>query len=197
MARKSANARTNGKTPAKRGNAKVRGSKSAARTVRSDSSSRPPARTREKSTAVISPSEDAELIVRQGFLIDATGGAISAIPEVVLMANADGLDYLARVFAALAAAARKGEAAGEGVHLPRLTHPVNARLSDDLEFRFVPLNDENRRAMFKQHGVDMKSKQRGSLFDRYQETLAQFSRLQAQMRREDWMAAQANHRTET
>ncbi len=110
------------------------------------------------------------------------------------MANAEGLEYLARVFAALAAAARKGGDAGEGVHLPRLTHPVNTRLSDDLDFRFVPLTDENRRAMFKQHGVDMKSKQRGSLFDRYQETLSQFGRLQAQMRREDWMAAQATRR---
>lgn len=110
------------------------------------------------------------------------------------MANAEGLEYLAGVFAALAAAARKGGDAGEGVHLPRLTHPINTRLSDDLDFRFVPLTDENRRAMFKQHGVDMKSKQRGSLFDRYQETLSHFGRLQAQMRREDWMAAQATRR---
>lgn len=134
------------------------------------------------------PTEGAELIVRQGFLIDATGGTISAVPEVVLLGNAAGLEYLAGVFSSLAAAARRGGDAGAGIHLPRLTQPVNGRLSDDLDFRFVPLTEENRRAMFKQHGVDMKSKQRGSLFDRYQETLAQFSRLQAQMRREDWMA---------
>lgn len=149
-----------------------------------------------KGPALPVPAETAELIVRQGFLIDATGGHISAVPEVVVMANIEGLDYLARVFGALAAAARKGGDAGEGVHLPRLTHPVNSRLSDDLDFRFVPLTEENRRAMFKQHGVDMKSKQRGSLFDRYQETLSQFGRLQAQMRREDWMAAQAARRDE-
>lgn len=149
-----------------------------------------------KGPVLLAPAETAELIVRQGFLIDATGGHISAVPEVVVMANAEGLEYLARVFGALAAAARKGGDAGEGVHLPRLTHPVNSRLSDDLDFRFVPLTEENRRAMFKQHGVDMKSKQRGSLFDRYQETLSQFGRLQAQMRREDWMAAQAAQRGE-
>lgn len=142
-----------------------------------------------RNAARSAPRESAEIIVRQGFLIDATGGAISAVPEVVIMGNVEGLEYLAGVFAGLAAAARKGGETGDGVHLPRLTHPVNSRLSDDLDFRFVALTDENRRAMFKQHGVDMKSKQRGSLFDRYQETLAQFSRLQSQMRREDWMAS--------
>jgi len=142
-----------------------------------------------KSAAKVSkrpkPGKNAELIVRQGFLIDASGKGLHAVPEVVILANADGFQYLADVFGQLAEAAqsRKKAAGDESVKLPRMEHPINARLSDDLEFRFAPLTAMNRKAMFKQFGIDTKSKQTGSLFERYQEVLTHFSRLTNQMKR--------------
>lgn len=132
------------------------------------------------------PGKNAEVIVRQGFLIDATGKGPVAVPEVVILANADGFAYLAGVFADLAAQAKTGKssAASAGFHLPRSAEPINVRLSDDIDFRFAPLTTANRRAMFKQLGIDMASKQKGSLFERYKEVLEHFGRLQHVMRRE-------------
>jgi hypothetical protein len=132
------------------------------------------------------PGRNAEVIVRQGFLIDATGKGPVAVPEVVVLANADGFSYLAEVFADLAAKAKAGKssAASAGFHLPRSAAPINVRLSDDIDFRFAPLTTANRRAMFKQFGIDMASKQKGSLFERYKEVLEHFGRLQHVMRRE-------------
>lgn len=139
-----------------------------------------------KASAPSKPGRNAELIVRQGFLIDATGKGPVAVPEVVILANADGFAYLASVFADLAVKARTGKssAATDGFHLPRSAEPINIRLSDDIDFRFAPLTGANRRAMFKQFGIDMASKQKGSLFERYKEVLEHFGRLQHVMRRE-------------
>ena len=132
------------------------------------------------------PGRNSEVIVRQGFVIDATGKGPVAVPEVVILANADGFAYLAGVFGQLAAQAKAGKstAATAGFHLPRSAEPINVRLSDDIDFRFAPLTAANRRAMFKQFGIDMASKQKGSLFERYKEVLEHFGRLQHVMRRE-------------
>lgn len=137
------------------------------------------------------PHKNAEIIVRQGFVIDATKKELHAIPEVVFLANADGLDYLSAVFASLAAAARAGRIADAelSVALPRNEHPINVRLSDDIDFRFLPLTTQNRRAMFKRLGIDLASVQKGSLFERYQEVVQQFGRLSGIMRREGLMTA--------
>jgi hypothetical protein len=131
------------------------------------------------------PPNGAEIVVRQGFVIDATGKGPLAIPEVVLLANADGLRFLSQVFAALAeqAGSRSG-AAAEPVYLPRLEHPINAQLSDDLDFRFAALTAFSRRALFRRFGIDRKSRQHGSLFERYQQMVSQFGRLSNLMRRE-------------
>lgn len=117
------------------------------------------------------PSSKAELIVRQGFFIDATGKTQVAVPEIVILGNRDGFAYLAALFEQLASQAAEGSrssAAAEGERLPRGAAPVNARLSDDLEFRFAPLTAANRAATLKRFGVTLKSRQEGSLFDRYQ-----------------------------
>lgn len=124
-----------------------------------------------RGSATPKPSKKAELIVRQGFMIDATGGAAVAIPEVVLLANQDGFRYLADMFAHLAeqaGAKSRDTQAAEGLALPRGVTPVNVRLSDDMDFRFAPLTAANRAATLKRYGVTLKSRQKGSLFDRYQ-----------------------------
>lgn len=144
------------------------------------------ARTVQPPKGSLKAGRNAEVIVRQGFLIDATGKGPVAVPEVVILANADGFAYLAAVFSELAVQARAGKssAASAGFHLPRSAEPINVRLSDDIDFRFAPLTGANRRAMFKQFGIDMASKQKGSLFERYKEVLEHFGRLQHVMRRE-------------
>lgn len=132
------------------------------------------------------PPKNAEIISRQGFLIDATGKGPHAVPEVVLLANKEALTYLAQLFSYLAnsehSSGEQVEAATVG--LPRNDHPINTRLSDDLEFRFALLTDDNRRQMFKKFGIDMASRQKGSLFERYQEVVSHFGRLQNLMKRE-------------
>ena len=142
-------------------------------------------KTREPARKALRPPKNAELIVRQGFLIDASKHGLHAVPEVVILANADGFQYMSEVFAELAQAARsrKKPSGDESVKLPRLEHPINARLSDDLDFRFAPLTALNRKVVCKQFGIDMKSKQSGSLFERYQEVLSQFSRWTNAMKR--------------
>lgn len=132
------------------------------------------------------PPKSAEIISRQGFLIDATGKGPHAVPEVVLLANAPALKYLAELFSYLADRSRPGDDSIDAaiVGLPRNDHPINTRLSDDLEFRFALLTDENRRQVFKKFGIDMASRQKGSLFERYQEVLSHFGRLQNLMKRE-------------
>ncbi|RMF80668.1 MAG: hypothetical protein D6744_07985, partial [Planctomycetota bacterium] len=122
-----------------------------------------------KDAAPPKPPSNAELIVRQGFIIDATGKAQHAVPEVVVIGNRHALRWLADVFAYLAdqAAAHRSHEPHAGVHIMRLATPVNARLSDAIEFRFIPVVDANRAATFKRHGVTMKSREHGSLFERY------------------------------
>jgi len=123
-------------------------------------------------TALPKPSSKAELIVREGFVIDATGRGQQATSEVLVLGNREGLRYLSDVFAHLAEqAGPRGKLTepAEPLHLSRLEHPVNVRLSDALEFRFAPLTPANRAATFKRHGITMKSREHGSLFGRYRE----------------------------
>ena len=112
--------------------------------------------------------------MRQGFIIDATGRHQQAIPEVMILGNRDGLRYLSNVFAHLADLAARGRSAepAQLLHIERLEHPVNSRLSDAIEFRFAPLTDANRAASFKRHGITIKSRETGSLFGRYQDVAA-------------------------
>jgi hypothetical protein len=133
---------------------------------------RSPTAARSAGSAPPKPSSKAELIVREGFVIDATGRGQQATSEVLLLGNREGFRYLSSVFAHLAEQAggrSKSAEPTEPVHLSRLEHPVNVRLSDALEFRFASLTPANRAATFKRHGITMKSREHGSLFGRYRE----------------------------
>jgi hypothetical protein len=148
--------------------------KKAARKRKSAATKRPAGRSAVKAKAAAAPPKPpskAELIVRQGFIIDATGKQQHAVPEVLILGNREGLQYLADVFGHLADQAKsrsRATGAGEPIHLPQLDHPVNGRLSDAIEFRFIPLTAANRAATFRQLGITMKSREHGSLFERYQ-----------------------------
>jgi hypothetical protein len=142
------------------------------------------------------PRAGAELILRQGFLIDASSGGLHAVPELVVLGNHAGLRYLADLLAHAAEQCRKASAHPEPQKLPRGETPLNTRLCDDLEIVVAGLTPANRRAMFKRFGIDMKSRQRGSLFERYQEVAAQFSRLTSQMNRENSRREQSQRRAD-
>ncbi|MFO0839554.1 MAG: hypothetical protein U1D55_13645 [Phycisphaerae bacterium] len=141
---------------------------------------------RKAANPVPKPSRSAELIVRQGFVIDATGKGPLATPEVVILGNRDGLRYLSALFAHLAERAGARAAASENddsIPLAGDDHPINGRLSDDLRFRFAAVGAANREAQFKRFGITMKSKQKGSLFERYEEVVSQFGRLAERLKR--------------
>jgi hypothetical protein len=166
MARKKA-----ARSIAKRATGQARAASNKRAAAREAPARRPAARAKLEATPPKAPSK-AELIVRQGFIIDATGKQQHAVPEVLILGNREGLQYLADVFAHLADQARsrsRATVSGKPIHLPRLDHPVNPRLSDAVAFRFIPLTAANRAATFRQHGVSMKSRERGSLFERYQD----------------------------
>ncbi len=133
------------------------------------------------------PTRSAELIIRQGFVIDATGkDGPRAVPEVVILGNEGGFRYMAELFAALAGAAgARTREPHEGLQLHRGEGPFEHRFSDDFELRFVPMNAANRNATMRKLGITQVSRQSGSLFERYQEVAAQFSRLTTLMKRED------------
>jgi hypothetical protein len=153
--------------------------------------------TRKRATSVPKPARSAEIVVRQGFVINASGEVPSATPELILLANAEGLKYLSELFAHLAGLAKSRSGSAEALlDLPREGHPINARLSDDLAIRLAALSPTNRKAMFKRFGIDMKSRQEGSLFERYQEVVTQFSRLAGRMKAHERRAAQRAERLE-
>ncbi len=133
-----------------------------------------------KRAAATAPAPRGELVVRQSFVIDATNPrTFRAVPEVLLLGDADAFRTLAALFTQLAEAADRGDAPAPELERPSL--PINTRLSDDLALRFVPLHDAARSATFKRLGVTLRSRQEGSLFDRYQEVAQEFRKLQARL----------------
>lgn len=133
------------------------------------------------------PGRNAELVIRQGFVIDATGKeGPRAVPEVIILGNEGGFRYMAELFDALAkVAGARSKEPHEGLQLHRGEGPFDHRFSDDFELRFVPMNAVNRAATMRKLGITQVSRQSGSLFERYQEVAAQFSRLTQLMKRED------------
>lgn len=118
--------------------------------------------------------------MRQSFVIDATNPrTFRAVPEVLLLGDAAAFRSLAGLFEKLAEAAERGDTPPPELEHPSL--PVNTRLSDDLALRFVPLHDAARSATFKRLGITLRSRQEGSLFDRYQEVAQEFRKLQARL----------------
>lgn len=89
-----------------------------------------------------------EFIVKQQFLIDATGDREYAVPEILLLGNREGLRQLGEWFLQLAG--RDPDPAhgdwdpDDHQHVPTKFAPVNPALTDELEFREGILTDANR-----------------------------------------------------
>lgn len=118
------------------------------------------------------PAADAELILRQQFTIETQGRRQYAVPEMLIVGNREGFEYLSRVFAYLAEQARVQKRVKQPLApfvFGRSDPPINVRLSDDLAIRCVPIHDQNRKPTLRQLGITLKSRQRGSLFERYRQ----------------------------
>jgi len=125
-----------------------------------------------RSAAPPRPTAGAELILRQQFTIETQGRKQYAVPEMLIVGNCEGFEYLARVFEYLAEQARVQKRVKQPL-VPfvfgRSDPPINVRLSDDLAMRCVLIHEDNRKATLRQLGITLKSRQRGSLFERYRQ----------------------------
>lgn len=151
-----------------------RGGRTASRSARTSSASREQTRRPGASgpQAPPRPPADAELILRQQFTIEGRGRRQYAVPEMLIVANRQGMEYLAKVFDYLAEQARVAARVKQPLAplvIGRSEPPVNARLSDDLAIRCVPVSDANRRPTLRQYNITLRSRQRGSLFERYRQ----------------------------
>lgn len=105
-------------------------------------------------------------------MIETQGRKQYAVPEMLIVGNREGFEYLARVFEYLAEQARVHKRVKQPLApfvFGRSDPPINVRLSDDLALRCVPVQEQNRKTTLRQLGVTLKSRQRGSLFERYRQ----------------------------
>ena len=140
--------------------------------ARTSSGSRTRSRPVEPPAEPPKPAAGAELILRQQFTIETHGRKQYAVPEMLIVGNCEGFEYLARVFGYLAEQARVQKRVKQPLApfvFGRSDPPINVRLSDDLAMRCVPIHEESRKATLRQLGITVKSRQRGSLFERYRQ----------------------------
>ena len=113
----------------------------------------------------------AEVIVKQTYLIDATGEKKYPVPEVLLLGNREGLRNLGQWLVDYAERIPKADAMDwdpdDHQHLPTKYPPFNSALSDELEFRIGILTELNRDAVLDKYGINEASRQKGDLVARY------------------------------
>ena len=125
------------------------------------------------------PSSKAEIILKERFLIDGTGKKNVPIPELLVLANREGFQYLSRVFAFMAQP--RGKVADwiaqldpdDHYHMGRSEAPFSHKLSDDIEFRLGTITSANRRRVLRHYGITQRWRARGSLLKRYEHLIAE------------------------
>lgn len=113
---------------------------------------------------------DAEIVLKETLLVDATGRKDYAVPELQIIANRKGFLYLAEIFSAMAD--RKDLTCDNHQHLGRLKPPFSLKLSDDLEFTLRIFDHKTRAEVFDWCGVAVGNAARGSLIKRYRRIIA-------------------------
>lgn len=132
------------------------------------------------------PGRKAEIVLRDGWMIDGSGDQEVPIPEVLILANAAGYRYLARVFQYMAdrrAALRSDPDNDPDDHEHLFDYPgccVDQTISDRIEFRMGTLSPANRRAVLDRYGITAGSAKRGSLVERYRSRLEAVERFFAE-----------------
>jgi len=119
---------------------------------------------------------NAELILRQRLFVETTGTKPYAVPELLILGNREGFEWLAKYFAHRAAKMptefqAQHNDADDHDHLVALDHPFSSKLSDELEIRVGVLTQENRAATLKKYGFMTSEPQRGCLVKRYKQLI--------------------------
>lgn len=117
------------------------------------------------------PSE-AEIILKESYCVDDTESTEVPIPEIIMLANREGLRYLGEYFLYLAEALKPSaddcdpdDHQHSGTMFPN--KPFNYELSDRIELRIGVLSDENRPHVEEKYGISGRSRKHGSLIERY------------------------------
>lgn len=119
------------------------------------------------------PPDAAEVIVRQRFFIEMPEhGKPYAVPELLLLGNREGFEWLSEYFAFRAANVPttfqiEGGDPDDHEHLDGSFFPVSAHLCDEIEFRVGVLTDANRAAALAKYAVDVTPAERGCLRTRF------------------------------
>jgi hypothetical protein len=112
-----------------------------------------------------------EVIVKQQYLIDATGDMDYAVPEILLLGNREGLRELGQWLLDLAEKEPNPEHSewdpDDHQHAPTRFAPFNPALSDELEFRVGILSEANRDRVLHKYGISESTRQSGDLAARY------------------------------
>ena len=120
------------------------------------------------------PSRKAEIILKERYVINGTGKKDVPIPELLVLANQEGFQYLSRVFAFMAQpSGRVADWIAEAdpddhYHMGRAEAPFSHNLSDDIEFRLGTITSANRKQVLRHYGITQKRRARGSLVKRYE-----------------------------
>ena len=129
------------------------------------------------------PSSKAEIISKERFLIDGTGKKDVPIPELLVLANRQGFQFLSRVFAFMAQPEGKVNDwiaqldPDDHYHMGRSEAPFSHKLSDDIEFRLGTITPANRKQVLRHYGITQKWRARGSLVKRYEHLIGEATSL--------------------
>lgn len=122
-----------------------------------------------------------EIIVREQFMVDATGKVHVAIPELLLLANRAGYRWLADYFRDLAEREPRTHSDPIGdpddhSHYSTQYPPVNPALSDRVELRIGHLDATNRDAVLAKYKISPETASLGSLVGRYRDSAERAAR---------------------
>ncbi|MFO0782845.1 MAG: hypothetical protein U0636_04090 [Phycisphaerales bacterium] len=122
------------------------------------------------------PSAHAELILRQRLFVETSGAKPYAVPELLILGNREGFEWLSKYFAYRAAKMPtefqvQQNDADDHHHLVALDHPFSSKLSDELEIRVGMLTPQNRATTLAKYGFMTSEPQRGCLVKRYKQLI--------------------------
>ncbi len=112
-----------------------------------------------------------EIIVKQQYLVNATGDVAYAVPEILLIGNREGFRQLGEWFLEVSLHEPDPKLIDcdpdDHQHMGTGYAPFNPALSDELEFRVGILTESNRDRVLSKHGITETARQIGELAIRY------------------------------
>ncbi|MFO0962162.1 MAG: hypothetical protein U0625_04580 [Phycisphaerales bacterium] len=133
--------------------------------------------------------ERGRVILKQGFCFDHRTAKSKPVPELVIIADRAGFQWLSEYFKACAKRTKRLSgmpvdlAIEEHWHLSLRLPPFDQELSDEIELRVVPFDVSTRDRLLDRYGVDRKRAKRGSLIKRSAKMVAEIKRCMVAMHR--------------